>query len=89
MKKNELGKFPDFKGKQKILLTMKLTLIFLLACFMQVSATVYSQNTKFNFDVKNKRIVDVLREIEDNSDFRFFYQREQVDVEKKVNINID
>ncbi len=88
MKKIELGNFPDFKGKRKLLLTMKLTLIFLLACFMQVSATVYSQSTKFNFDVKNKRIVDVLREIEDNSNFRFFYQREQVDVEKKVDLNI-
>jgi TonB-linked SusC/RagA family outer membrane protein len=88
MKKIDLGKFPDFKGKRKLLLTMKLTLIFLLACFMQVSATVYSQNTKFSFDVQNKRIVDVLREIEDNSNFRFFYQREQVDVEKKVDLNI-
>ena len=88
MKKIELGKFPVFKGKKKKLLTMKLTLIFLIACFMKLSATAYSQNTKFKSDVMNKRIVDVLREIEDISNFRFFYQREQIDVEKKVNINI-
>jgi len=67
---------------------MKLTLIFLIACFVQVSATVYSQNTKFTFDVKNKRVVEILREIEDQSDFRFFYQREQVDVERKTDLNI-
>jgi len=89
MKKIELGNFPDFKGKRKLLLTMKLTLIFLLACFMQVSATVYSQSTKFTFDVKNKRVEDVLRDIEDNSEFRFFYQREQVDVERRVDLSVN
>ena len=87
MKKNDVGNFPVFKGKLKLLLIMKLT-IFLLTCFMQVSATVYSQSTKFNFDVKNKRIVDVLREIEETSNFRFFYQREQVNVEQKINLEV-
>ncbi|HSO88586.1 MAG TPA: SusC/RagA family TonB-linked outer membrane protein, partial [Draconibacterium sp.] len=67
---------------------MKLTLILLMAGFLQVSATVYSQATKFSFDVKKQRVADVLREIEDQSDFRFFYQREQVDVEQRVSLNI-
>jgi TonB-linked SusC/RagA family outer membrane protein len=67
---------------------MKLTLLFLTACFLQVSATVYSQNTKFTFDVKNKRVVDILRDIEDQSEFRFFYQREQVNVERKIDLDI-
>jgi hypothetical protein len=89
MKKNELECFPFIRGKRKLLLTMKLTLIFLLACFMQLSATVYSQSTKLTLDVKDKRIEEVLREIEENSDFRFFYQREQVDVEKKISISVD
>nr|WP_319999528.1 TonB-dependent receptor [uncultured Draconibacterium sp.] len=88
MKKNELVYFPVFGGKRKSLLTMKLSLIFLFACFMQVSATVYSQGTKFSFEVKNKQIEDVLREIENKSEFRFFYQREQVDVERKIDLNI-
>ena len=89
MKKNKLDCFPYFTGKRKLLLTMKLTLIFLLACFMQLSASVYSQNTKISLEVKNKRVEDVLREIEENTDFRFFYQREQVDVERIVNINVN
>ncbi len=89
MKKNEPGVSLYFKGKSNVLLTMKLTLIFFFACFMQVSATVYSQGTKFTFDVKNKKIEDVLREIEEKSEFRFFYQREQIDVERKTNLNVD
>ena len=54
---------------------------------MQVSASVYSQATKFTFSYQNKEISEVLREIEDNSKFRFFYLREQVDVERLVSIS--
>ena len=89
MKKNVTIFFHEIRKKRKLLLKMKLTLVVLLACFMQVSATVYSQSTKFTFDVKQKQVVDVLREIEDNSEFRFFYQREQVDVERKINLNVE
>nr|MBD3621085.1 TonB-dependent receptor [Sunxiuqinia sp.] len=65
---------------------MKLTLLTLLVCIMQVSASVYSQTTKLTLDLQNKKISDVLMEIEETSDFRFFYQREQVDVERKVDL---
>ena len=88
MKKFKLLNFRNFAINQKLLRTMKLTLLFLTACFLQVSATVYSQNTKFTFDVKNKRVVDILRDIEDQSEFRFFYQREQVNVERKIDLEI-
>ena len=72
MKKNVEGFFLDIGLRRKLLLKMKLTLIGLFLCFMQVSATVYSQVTKFSFDMQRKQIVDVLREIEENSNFRFF-----------------
>ncbi len=88
MKKLKLVNFRNFGINQKLLRTMKLTFLFLFACLLQVSATVYSQNTKFTFDVKNKRVVDILRDIEDQSEFRFFYQREQVDVERKIDLDI-
>ncbi|MFV0268719.1 MAG: carboxypeptidase-like regulatory domain-containing protein, partial [Draconibacterium sp.] len=65
---------------------MKLTAILLLVGLMQVSATVYSQATKFNFRAQNKQIVEVLKEIEESSDFRFIYIREQVDVERSVSL---
>ncbi|MCD6355109.1 MAG: SusC/RagA family TonB-linked outer membrane protein, partial [Prolixibacteraceae bacterium] len=66
---------------------MKLTILLLLVGLMQVSATVYSQTTKFNFRVENKQIVEVLKEIEESSNFRFFYIREQVNVERRVSVN--
>lgn len=89
MKKIEF-EIPRLSGeKQKLILVMKLTLFLLLAGLFQVSASVYSQSARFSFDVKNTRVEDVLRDIEDQSEFRFFYQREQVDVERRVTLNVE
>ncbi|MBE0653656.1 MAG: SusC/RagA family TonB-linked outer membrane protein, partial [Bacteroidales bacterium] len=67
---------------------MKLTLLLLLAGLVQVSAISYSQATKLSLEMKGTQVAEVLREIESISDFRFFYQREQVDVERMVNIRV-
>ncbi len=88
MKKIETEVSRYLGKKRKLLLIMKLTLLLTVVCFLQVSATVYSQTTKFSFELKNQRIQEVLREIEKSSEFRFFYQREQVDVEQIVTLNI-
>jgi len=74
---------------KNLTLKMKLTFLLIFLCFLQVSATVYSQSTKFSFKVDNKEIVEVLREIEDQSKFRFFYLREQVDVNRRVSITVN
>ena len=71
---------------KKLLMTMKLTVFLLLASLLQVSATVYSQATKFNFKAESKQVVEVLKQIEESSNFRFFYIREQVDVERRVTV---
>ncbi|MGC9342209.1 MAG: hypothetical protein ACP5E3_05875 [Bacteroidales bacterium] len=67
---------------------MKFTLILLLAGLVQVSAISYSQSTRLSVSTNGKQVAEVLREIEAKSDFRFFYQREQVDVERKVELTI-
>jgi TonB-linked SusC/RagA family outer membrane protein len=76
----------SYNNWHKILLKMKLTLLLLMAFVIQASATVYSQSVKFNFDIKNEKVSDVLQQIESNSNFRFFYQREQVDVNRMVDL---
>ncbi len=88
MKKNANASRPGVRAWQKLLLKMKLTMLIILTCLLQVSATVYSQSTKFSFEFDNKEVVDVLKEIEGQSDFRFFYQNEQIDVQRKVNIRV-
>ncbi|MCE4566715.1 TonB-dependent receptor [Maribellus sp. CM-23] len=65
---------------------MKLTWILLLAGMLQVSASVYSQSVKFSFNLKNQKVIDVLNEIETNSEFRFFYQNEQIELNRRVTV---
>ena len=89
MKKKQFALYERGGFSRKLILKMKLTFIILMVSLMQVSATVYSQATKFSFDFQGKQVVDVLKEIEDKSDFRFFYQREQIDVTRIVNMKVN
>ncbi|WP_163712590.1 TonB-dependent receptor [Mangrovibacterium lignilyticum] len=69
---------------------MKLTGLFLLMAFLQVSASVYSQNSKMlHIKAANESIVNVLKEIEDESNFTFLFNRANVDVDQKVNVDFE
>lgn len=88
MKKKQTASFFERIKAQKLILKMKLTFFILMACLMQVSATAYSQATKFSFNIQGRQVFDVLKEIEGQSKFRFVYQREQIDVTRKVDLNV-
>lgn len=67
---------------------MKLTLLLImLTVFSSLAADLYSQNTKLSLEYQNEKIVTVLREIEDKSEYRFFYN-EEVDVTSNVSIDV-
>ena len=86
MKKCAINYFPLGRKITKSLLTKKLIILFFAAAMVHVSASVYSQDSKLTFIVTDKPIVEVLAKIEENSDYRFFFQREQINVEKTVTI---
>jgi len=88
MKNIGFGIFHEFRKRPKKLLKMKLTVVLLLAGLLQVSAISYSQVTRLSLNISGKQVAQVLREIEEKSEFRFFYQREQVDVERRVDIHV-
>ncbi len=88
MEKKLIASFLRKIKGHNLILKMKLTFLILTGCLLHVSATVYSQATKFSFNVESKQVADVLKDIEAKSDFRFFYQREQVDVTRKVDLNV-
>lgn len=48
MKKSLTARFWENISGHKVLQKMKLTFIFMMAGLLQVSATVYSQNTRFS-----------------------------------------
>jgi len=66
---------------------MKLTTILSLALVLQVSASVYSQNSKLDFSVSETKIKDILKIIETKSDFRFFFNDELSELDRKVSIS--
>ena len=68
---------------------MKLTLLFLMIGLAQVSASVYGQTAKLTLEMHNKRVVEVLEEIEKQSEFRFAYSSELIDMERRVTVSID
>lgn len=67
---------------------MKLTFFILLASMMHLSASVYSQQTKLNVSLRNATIREVLRTIEDQSEFYFLYTNEDIGVDREVNIDL-
>lgn len=74
----------------KILLIMRVTLlIILISTNLVFSANSYAQNIKFSFHFSNATVKEVLKAIEDQSEFIVFYQDQQIDLSRKVNIETD
>ena len=74
---------------EKIIRTMKLTIILLLFAVLAASAgTSYSQTARINLKMKDATLVDVFREIERTSEFGFFFKNEELDLNKRVSIDL-
>jgi TonB-dependent SusC/RagA subfamily outer membrane receptor len=72
----------------KILRIMKLTSLLLIITVLQVfAAESYSQATKLSMDLGNTTVEQVLKEIENNSQFYFLFNQDLVDVTRKVQVS--
>jgi len=90
MKNNSFDEafFPKWKLK-KLILIMKLSALFLMVLSLNLSASVYSQNTKFTVDLNGKTVREVFEFIEQESEFRFFYNDDFNYIDKVVDMNIE
>jgi TonB-linked SusC/RagA family outer membrane protein len=87
MKKNKhLPYLPKGRDLLKMLLLMKLTMVFILFACMQVSARVYSQS-KITLKLQSTELKKALSIIERKSSFRFLYNDETVPTHIKVDID--
>jgi type II secretory pathway component GspD/PulD (secretin) len=90
MKKFRLhGRGRAFPLLKKMLLMAKLTTLFILLSLLQVSAKSYSQSGRLDLTMENATILEVMEQIENVTDYRFFYDNEQVDLSKKVSVNCE
>jgi len=67
---------------------MKIFTILMLCCSLSVIAkNTYSQSTKVNINLKGSTLFDVFREIEKQSEYRFFYHNQQIDILNKIDVD--
>lgn len=71
----------------KLVLMMKFTVFFSLLFAAQLSASVYSQQTRLKVDFNQATIKDVLAEIESQTGMTFFYSGNVLDVDQTVTLN--
>ncbi len=73
MKKNRKVCYSVRDGMSKILRVMKIVTLLILVGFLQVSANIYSQNANIKLEVKSLSLREVIQQIENQSEFVFFY----------------
>jgi TonB-dependent starch-binding outer membrane protein SusC len=75
---------------KKTIRVMKLTFILSILAISQLWATeTYSQMTKLTLKLEDVEIADALKQIENQSEFFFLYSPKLIDVERKVNIDVE
>ncbi|QGY43514.1 SusC/RagA family TonB-linked outer membrane protein [Maribellus comscasis] len=71
----------------KMLMKMKLTVFLILITFLgSIASESYSQSTRLTLNIRNSTVKEILGQIEDQSEFRFFYS-DRVDVDRVTSIS--
>ena len=83
----EIGR-PLWAFVKKIPLVMKLFIICLFCSIGMVQAVEsYAQNARISLKVEEETVADVLKEIEEASEFDFFYNNTQIDLNRRVSVS--
>jgi len=56
---------------------------------LSASASSYSQNTRLNIKLKDGTVTELMKYVEDNSEFVFLYKNEDLDLKKKVDVELE
>jgi len=88
MKKKWNEPEPGFSRFKKMLLTMRLTLFSMIVAVVSTNAAIYGQTTKLDLSVKDRQIREILNQIEDQSEYSFMYDNNQLDVSKRVSVDV-
>lgn len=75
---------------KKIPLSMRLLVLFLVCSIgLTYAADGYAQKAMISIDVHNQRVEEILKEIEEQSDFDFFFNNKHVDLNRRVSVSAD
>jgi TonB-linked SusC/RagA family outer membrane protein len=70
----------------KILMIMKLTTFFFLISILSVAASGYSQSARLDLSLQGASMQELFQEIEEQSEFNFFYKDDQINVNRSISI---
>lgn len=84
MKNQSIVAFINLKRTIKI---MKLVLLLLIAGMSQVVASTYAQTASLTISAKNETLENVLKQIENQSEFLFFYQLNDINKDEKITVS--
>lgn len=89
MKKKLLYGFPVEGNLKKLWRIMRITFILIIGFVMTVSAEGYSQSKRMDINLANSTLNEVIKYIENNSEFVFLYRNEDIDLKKIVDVNLN
>ncbi len=88
MKKKWQTDFSDRESLDKFLRIMRITFFLVLGLCFSVSAKSYSQTKLMDVNLNNSTIRDVMGYVEEHSDFVFLYKKEDLNLNKKVDVQL-
>lgn len=89
MKKKRTDCFLLWGSRLKLFMVMKLITFLMLAGFLQVSASIYSQTANIKLDIKTSSLDDVIQKIQKQTDFVFFYSPDDINGIQVSDIELD
>ncbi|NJK93567.1 MAG: hypothetical protein HC905_00340, partial [Bacteroidales bacterium] len=87
-KKHYYALFNFLKKHNKLLNIMKITFLLNLFCLVAISSTSFSQSGNFTLTFENTKVKEILKTIESQSSYRFFYNDQLSDVNRIVNVSV-
>lgn len=67
---------------------MKLSFLLISLALFNVHANSYAQNKKLTLKIENRSVEHVLKTIESESKFKFFYITDEIDVSRRVSLDV-
>ena len=90
MKKKRIRVPAPNRVLSKLWRIMRLSVFFLLLFVAQTFAiATYSQQTRLTLKMQDVRVIDVLSKIEDESEFFFLFNQKLVDVQRRVDVDVE
>lgn len=86
MNKSKEKEFLSFFFKEKILRVMRCVLFLLTVFVIQTTANTYAQEIRLDLNLKQSTLKNVLKEIEAKTEFSFFYNDNEMDMDRLVDI---